>query len=187
MLSRLQQSLIAVVAVVVLGLLWFVGNDKGDVVPVETGAAPSSQPASIPRGIPVTARSTRSASTPSVPPTSCPNTRPMACLPTIATMQARLTTAIAARPHRRRRGQRHPARRRQQRVPGNPHQQPGELVRANLLRRQICGPAGRVCEVEARATMVRRGQKVAVECTGAGQGEGGVPLLNDCLIRGGAN
>jgi tRNA_anti-like len=59
-------------------------------------------------------------------------------------------------------------------------------VRANLLQRQICGPAGRVCEVEARATMVRRGQKVAVECTGAGLADG-TPVLDGCLLRGGAN
>lgn len=63
---------------------------------------------------------------------------------------------------------------------------PDQSVRANLLRRQICGPAGRVCEVEARATMVRRGQKVAVECTGAGITDA-TPVLDGCLLRGGAN
>jgi hypothetical protein len=63
---------------------------------------------------------------------------------------------------------------------------PTRVVRANLLQQQICGPAGRTCEVEARATMVRRGQKVAVECTGGGQADG-TPVLNDCLLRGGAN
>ncbi|MBY4897157.1 OB-fold putative lipoprotein [Cupriavidus sp. AU9028] len=64
--------------------------------------------------------------------------------------------------------------------------EPALPLRANLQPRQICGPAGRVCEVEARATMVRRGQKVAVECSG-GQLAEGKPLLEDCLIRGGAN
>ncbi|WP_454723970.1 MULTISPECIES: OB-fold putative lipoprotein [Cupriavidus] len=63
---------------------------------------------------------------------------------------------------------------------------PAVVVRARLLPQQICGPAGRTCEVEARATMVRRGQKVAVECTGAGQADGS-PLLEGCLVRGGAN
>ncbi|WP_454732422.1 MULTISPECIES: OB-fold putative lipoprotein [Cupriavidus] len=63
---------------------------------------------------------------------------------------------------------------------------PAVAVRARLLPQQICGPAGRTCEVEARATMVRRGQKVAVECTGAGQVDGS-PLLEGCLVRGGAN
>ncbi|MCP3020311.1 OB-fold putative lipoprotein [Cupriavidus basilensis] len=63
---------------------------------------------------------------------------------------------------------------------------PTLVVRAKLLPIQICGPAGRTCEVEARGTMVRRGQKVAVECTGAGQVEGS-PILEDCLVRGGAN
>lgn len=64
--------------------------------------------------------------------------------------------------------------------------EPALPVRANLQPQQICGPAGRVCEVEARATMVRRGQKVAVECTG-GEAPEGRPMLDGCLIRGGAN
>lgn len=63
---------------------------------------------------------------------------------------------------------------------------PTLVVRAKLLPIQICGPAGRTCEVEARGTMVRRGQKVAVECTGAGQVDGS-PVLEGCLVRGGAN
>ncbi|MDW3684707.1 hypothetical protein RA280_23750 [Cupriavidus sp. CV2] len=63
---------------------------------------------------------------------------------------------------------------------------PTLVVRAKLLPIQICGPAGRTCEVEARGTMVRRGQKVAVECTGAGEVEGS-PVLEGCLVRGGAN
>ncbi|ABF10479.1 putative nucleic acid binding protein [Cupriavidus metallidurans] len=188
MLSRLQQSLIAVVAVVVLGLLWFVGNDKGDVVPVETGAAPSSQPASIPRGIPRNG---------TLDPISIDPERPADVLP-----QYQADGLFAD--YRDNAGEADDRYRGKyfivegvasgiRRDDGNNvfleirTSNPGELVRANLLRRQICGPAGRVCEVEARATMVRRGQKVAVECTGAGQGEGGVPLLNDCLIRGGAN
>ncbi|ALD92867.1 hypothetical protein CR3_3680 [Cupriavidus gilardii CR3] len=64
--------------------------------------------------------------------------------------------------------------------------EPGQPVRANLLPQQNCGLARPVCEVEARATMVRRGQKVAVECTGAGMVDA-TPMLDGCLLRGGAN
>lgn len=63
---------------------------------------------------------------------------------------------------------------------------PTRQVRGILQERQICGPAGRECEVEARATMVRRGQKIAVECNGAGV-DNGTPMLVDCMLRGGAN
>lgn len=63
---------------------------------------------------------------------------------------------------------------------------PSQSVRANLLEQQNCGAARPVCEVEARATMVRRGQKVAVECTGAGIVDT-TPVLDGCLLRGGAN
>ncbi|WP_064575435.1 OB-fold protein [Cupriavidus gilardii] len=63
---------------------------------------------------------------------------------------------------------------------------PDQSVRANLLEQQNCGAARPVCDVEARATMVRRGQKVAVECTGAGIVDT-TPLLDGCLLRGGAN
>lgn len=63
---------------------------------------------------------------------------------------------------------------------------PSQSVRANLLERQNCGAARPVCEVEARATMVRRGQNVAVECTGAGMLDT-TPMLEGCLLRGGAN
>lgn len=63
---------------------------------------------------------------------------------------------------------------------------PDQPVRANLREQQNCGAARPVCEVEARATMVRRGQKVAVECTGAGI-VGTTPVLDGCLLRGGAN
>lgn len=63
---------------------------------------------------------------------------------------------------------------------------PNRSVRANLLERQNCGAARPVCEVEARATMVRRGQKVAVECTGGGIVDS-TPVLDGCLLRGGAN
>lgn len=188
MLSRLQQSLIAFVAVVVLGLLWFVGNDKGDVVPVETTVAPSAMPASTPRGVPRNG---------TLDPISIDPNRPADVLPEYQADNLFadyrdnaggaddrylgkyfIVEGVAS-------GIRRDA--------GNNvfleirTSNPGELVRANLLRQQICGPAGRICEVEARATMVRRGQKVAVECNGAGQAEGGTPLLTDCLIRGGAN
>lgn len=63
---------------------------------------------------------------------------------------------------------------------------PNSVVRGLLLQRQICGPGSRLCEAEARATMVRRGQKVALECNGGGLVEGS-PVLTDCLLRGGAN
>jgi len=188
MLSRLQQILITFVAVVVLGLLWFVGNDKSDVVPVETTVAPSAPAAaSVPRGIPRNG---------TLDPISIDPTRPADVLPEYQadTLFADYRDNAGEADDRYRgkyfivEGVASGIRRDASNVFLEIRtSKPGELVRADLLRQQICGPAGRTCEVEARATMVRRGQKVAVECTGAGQGQEGVPLLTDCLIRGGAN
>lgn len=187
MLSRLQQTLIAIVAVVVLGLLWFVGNDKRDVVPVDTVAVPPDQPASVPRGIPRNG----TLDPISIDPNRSADPLPQYQADSLAD-DYRDNTGAADDRYRGKyfivEGVASGIRRDNANVfleirTNNP----GEVVRADLLREQICGPAGRTCEVEARATMVRRGQKVAVECTGAGQGEGGMVLLADCLLRGGAN
>ncbi len=187
MLSRLQQTLIAIVAVVVLCLLWFVGNDKRDVVPVETVTVPGEQPASVPRGIPRNG---------TLDPISIDPDRSADPLPQYQAENLaddyRENSGAADDRYRGKyfivEGVASGIRRDNDSVFLEIRtDNPGEVVRAGLLRQQICGPAGRTCEVEARATMVRRGQKVAVECTGAGQGDGGTPLLADCLIRGGAN
>ncbi|MGO4306171.1 OB-fold putative lipoprotein [Cupriavidus sp. RAF12] len=189
MMSRLQQTLIAIVAVVVIGMLWFVGNDKGEIVPVDTAAAPSEaeQPASVPRGIPRNG---------TLDPISIDPNRSADLLPQYpadALLDDYRDNAGAADDRYRGKyfivegvasGIRRDAAKVFLEIRTN---DPGQVVRADLLQQQICGPAGRTCEVEARATMVRRGQKVAVECTGAGLGEGGTPLLADCLLRGGAN
>lgn len=187
MLSRLQQTLVAVVAVIVLGLLWFVGNDRHDAVPAaDMVATPGDQPASVPRGIPRNG---------TLDPISIDPNRPADPLPQYQADSLvddyRDNTGAADDRYLGKyfivEGVASGTRRTQDSVfleirTNNP----GVVVRANLLRQQICGPAGRTCEVEARATMVRRGQKVAVECTGAGQ-DSGTPVLNHCLIRGGAN
>lgn len=187
MLSRLQQTLIAIVAVVVLVLLWFVGNDKHDAVPVETTAASDAAPASVPRGIPRNG---------TLDPISIDPNRPADPLPQYQADNLvddyRENTGAADDRYRGQyfivEGVASGIRRDNDNVfleirTSNP----GDVVRADLLRQQICGPAGRTCEVEARATMVRRGQKVAVECTGAGRDDSGTPRLSECLIRGGAN
>ena len=186
MLSRLQQTLIAVVAVVVLFLLWFVGNDKQAFAPVDT-AGVSDTPASVPRGIPRNG---------TLDPISIDPNRSADPLPQYQADgladDYRDNSGAADDLYRGKyfivEGVASGIRRDDAKVfleirTNNP----GEVVRAGLLQQQVCGPAGRTCEVEARATMVRRGQKVAVECTGAGLGDGGTPLLADCLIRGGAN
>ncbi len=189
MLSRLQQTLVAVVAVAVLGLLWFVGNDKHDTARLDTGAASDTgdQPASVPRGIP---------SNGTLDPISIDPRRPANPLPQYQAEglvdDYRDNAGVADDRYLGKyfivEGVASGIRRNNASVFLEIRtSRPGEVVRANLLQQQICGPAGRTCEVEARATMVRRGQKVAVECTGAGQGDGGTPLLTDCLIRGGAN
>ena len=191
MLSRTRQTLVAVVAVFILCLLWFVGNEKSDPVPADpaadTVAAASDAPASVPRGIPRNG---------TLDPISIDPNRPANLLPQYpADALAADYRNDATAADERYRGQyfivegvASGIRREQDNVfleirTDNASQ----VVRAALLRQQICGPAGRTCEVEARATMVRRGQKVAVECTGAGQGDGNTPLLADCLLRGGAN
>lgn len=189
MLSRIQQTLVAIVAVVVLGMLWFVGNDKTPTVATNTDAASAApqEPASVPRGIPHDG---------TLDPISIDAARPADRLPEYqadAILSDYRDNAGAADDRYlgqyfivegvasgiRREG-------------GSVFLEirtndPGHVVRGNLLEQQICGPAGRTCEVEARATMVRRGQKIAVECTGAGLTDGDTPLLSGCLLRGGAN
>ncbi|WER46005.1 OB-fold putative lipoprotein [Cupriavidus sp. WKF15] len=190
MLNRTQQILIAVVAVAVLGMLWFAGNDKGQRQNQQAATAEppaDMQAASEVRGVPRNG---------TLDPVSIDPQRPADRLPQYqadAILNDYRDNAGAADDRYRgkyiivegiasgvRRGE------------GDNvfldirTSDPNATVRAQLLRRQICGPAGRECEVEARATMVRRGQKVAVECNGAGLSDG-TPLLSDCLLRGGAN
>lgn len=189
MLSRLRQTLVVIVAVVVLGMLWFVGNDIHDAAYVDAGAVPGAgeQLASVPRGIPRNG---------TLEPISIDASRPANPLPQYQAESLvddyRDNAGVADDRYLGKyfivEGVASGIRRDNASVFLEIRtNRPGEAVRANLLQQQICGPAGRTCEVEARATMVRRGQKVAVECTGAGQGDGGTPLLTDCLIRGGAN
>jgi hypothetical protein len=187
MLSRLQQTLIAIVAVVVLGLLWFVGNDRNDAAQTELPTAAGDAPASVPRGIPRNG---------TLDPISIDPDRPANPLPQYQAESLfddyRDNSGAADDRYRGKyfivegvaSGVRRDGDRVFLEIRAN---NPGDVVRAELLPRQICGPAGRTCEVEARATMVRRGQKVAVECTGAGRNDSGTPLLADCLVRGGAN
>ena len=193
MLNRTQQILIAIVAVAVLGMLWFAGNDRRDDV---GGAAPEAQtdaqaaasavPASDVRGVPRNG---------TLDPVSIDPQRPADRLPQL--QADALLNAYRDNPGQADRdylnqyliveGVASGIRREGEQVFVDIRtNDPAANVRALLLPRQICGPAGRECEVEARATMVRRGQKVAVECNGAGLAEG-VPLLRDCLLRGGAN
>ncbi|MFS8973008.1 OB-fold putative lipoprotein [Cupriavidus necator] len=193
MLNRTQQILIAIVAVAVLGMLWFAGNDRrDDVGGAEPDAAAQAQaeasavPASDVRGVPRDG---------TLDPISIDPERPADRLPQYqaSTMLDDYRDNPKAADERyvgqylivegvasgiRREGD--------QVFVDIRTNDPGVNVRALLLPRQICGPAGRVCEVEARATMVRRGQKVALECNGAGLADG-APLLRDCLLRGGAN
>ncbi|MBB3010228.1 OB-fold putative lipoprotein [Cupriavidus alkaliphilus] len=192
MLNRTQQILIAIVAVAVLGMLWFAGNDRRDDV---GGAAPEAQAgaqsdvqaaASEVRGVPRNG---------TLDPVSIDPQRPADRLPQLqadALLNAyRDNPAQADRSYLNQylivEGVASGIRRDGEQVFVDIRtNDPGANVRALLLPRQICGPAGRECEVEARATMVRRGQKVAVECNGAGLADG-MPLLRDCLLRGGAN
>ncbi|CAJ91247.1 tRNA-anti-like [Cupriavidus necator] len=189
MLNRTQQILVAIVAVAVLGMLWFAGNDRrddvGDAAP-EAQAEASAVPASVVRGIPRDG---------TLDPISIDPERPADRLPQLQADtllndyrdnpkeadtrylgQYLIVEGVASGIRRER----------DQVFVDIRTNDPGVNVRALLLQRQICGPAGRVCEVEARATMVRRGQKVALECNGAGLADG-APLLRDCLLRGGAN
>lgn len=192
MLNRTQQILVAIVAVAVLGMLWFAGNDRRDDVggaepeaQAEASAAVSASASDV-RGVPHDG---------TLEPISIDPERPADRLPQYqaSTMQDDYRANPKAADERyvgqylivegvasgiRREGD--------QVIVDIRTNDPGVNVRALLLPRQICGPAGRVCEVEARATMVRRGQKVALECNGAGLADGS-PLLRDCLLRGGAN
>ncbi|WP_265922633.1 OB-fold putative lipoprotein [Cupriavidus nantongensis] len=196
MLNRTQQILIAIVAVAVLGMLWFAGNDRRDDVggamsdapdaPADAQAAASAVPASEVRGVPRNG---------TLDPVSIDPQRPADRLPQL--QADALLNAYRDNPGKADRdylnqyliveGVASGIRRDGEQVFVDIRtNDPGANVRALLLPRQICGPAGRECEVEARATMVRRGQKVAVECNGAGLADG-MPLLRDCLLRGGAN
>ncbi|MDK3021584.1 OB-fold putative lipoprotein [Cupriavidus taiwanensis] len=193
MLNRTQQILVAIVAVAVLGMLWFAGNDRrddvGGAVPEaqdEAQAAASAVPASEVRGVPRNG---------TLDPVSIDPQRPADRLPQLqadALLNAyRDNPAQADRRYLNQylivEGVASGIRREGEQVFVDIRtNDPGTNVRALLLPRQICGPAGRECEVEARATMVRRGQKVALECNGAGLTDG-MPLLRDCLLRGGAN
>lgn len=191
MLNRTQQILIAIVAVAVLGMLWFAGNDRHDdaaMAPAGAGeqTVASTVPASEVRGVPRNG----TLDPVSIDPERSADRLPQYQASTILDDYRNDPKAADARylghyvivegvaSGVRREGE--------QVFVDIRTSDPAANVRALLLQRQICGPAGRVCEVEARATMVRRGQKVAVECNGAGLADG-VPLLRDCLLRGGAN
>lgn len=193
MMNRTQQILIAIVAVAVLGMLWFAGNDRRDDVggaapdaQAEAQAAASAVPASDVRGVPRNGTLDPVSIDPERPADRLPQLQADALLneyrdnprgaDTRYLGQYLIVEGVAS--GIRREGD--------QVYVDIRTNDPGVNVRALLLQRQICGPAGRVCEVEARATMVRRGQKVAVECNGAGLADGS-PLLRDCLLRGGAN
>lgn len=197
MLNRTQQILIAIVAVAVLGMLWFAGNDRRD----DVGGAVPDAPAEVPPDAQAAASVARASDVRGVPrngtldPVSIDPERPADRLPQL--QADALLDAYRDNPGQADRrylnqyliveGVASGIRREGEQVYVDIRtNDAGTNVRALLLPRQICGPAGRVCEVEARATMVRRGQKVAVECNGAGLADG-VPLLRDCLLRGGAN
>lgn len=196
MLNRTQQILVAIVAVAVLGMLWFAGNDRRDDV---GGAAPEAQAeaqAAASAAGPATASDVRGVPrNGTLDPVSIDPERSADRLPQL--QADTLLNAYRDNPKEadaRYLGQylivegvASGIRREGAQVYVDVRtNDPGVNVRALLLERQICGPAGRVCGVEARATMVRRGQKVALECNGAGLADG-MPLLRDCLLRGGAN
>ncbi|MGO4575401.1 hypothetical protein AB4Z48_05075 [Cupriavidus sp. 2TAF22] len=198
MLNRTQKILIAVVALAVLGMLWLTGNHEQQMLePAAEQAAPAvaaadasaaaAEAASIARGVPRNG---------TLDPISIDPQRSTDILPQYqADKMVDDYQENAGAADGRYRGQYFIV----EGVASGVRRESGDtvfldirsnsptlVVRAKLLPQQICGPAGRVCGVEARATMVRRGQKVAVECTGAGQVEGS-PVLDDCLVRGGAN
>ncbi|MDQ0142863.1 OB-fold putative lipoprotein [Cupriavidus necator] len=192
MLNRTQQILIAIVAVAVLGMLWFAGNDRRD----DVGGAVSEAPAEVPAEAQAAASDVRGVPRDgTLDPVSIDPQRPADRLPQLqadALLNAyRDNAGQADRDYLNQylivEGVASGIRREGEQVFVDIRtNDPGANVRALLLPRQICGPAGRECGVEARATMVRRGQKVAVECNGAGLADG-MPLLRDCLLRGGAN
>ncbi|WP_020204211.1 MULTISPECIES: OB-fold putative lipoprotein [Cupriavidus] len=195
MLNRTQKTLIGVVAVAVLAMLWLTGNHEqqqlepaaADAAADASAAAAATEAASGARGVPRNG---------TLDPISIDPARSTDVLP-----QYQADTLVddyqdnPGAANDRYRGQYFIV----EGVAAGVRRESGDnvfldirsnnpavAVRARLLPQQICGPAGRTCEVEARATMVRRGQKVAVECTGAGQVDGS-PLLEGCLVRGGAN
>jgi len=186
MLTRTQHRLLAVVAVAVLGVLWFVGNDTSRDAMLESLPASAVQAASAVRGLPRNG---------TLDPISIDPARPGDPLPQYQADQIlddyRDNNGAADDRYLGQyfivEGVASGVRREGEEVFVDIRtDDPDVTVRASLLPRQICGPAGRTCEVETRATMVRRGQKVAVECNGAGWADG-VPRLSDCLLRGGAN
>jgi len=191
MLNRTQQILIAIVAVAVLGMLWLAGNDRHDdaaIAPAGSGeqAAASAVPASDARGVPRDGTLDPVSIDPQRPADRLPQYQASAILDDYRN-DSRAADARYLDHYVIVEGVASGVRREGEQVFVDIRtNDPAANVRALLLQRQICGPAGRVCEVEARATMVRRGQKVAVECNGAGLADG-VPLLRDCLLRGGAN
>ncbi|WP_420995145.1 OB-fold putative lipoprotein [Cupriavidus sp. 30B13] len=196
MLNRTQKTLIGVVAVAVLAMLWLTGNHEQQLLEpsaadtaadASAAAAAAAEPASMARGVPRNG---------TLDPISIDPARSTDVLP-----QYQADTLVddyqdnPGAADDRYRGQYFIV----EGVASGVRREGGDnvfldirsnspalVVRARLLPQQICGPAGRTCEVEARATMVRRGQKVAVECTGAGQLDGS-PILEGCLVRGGAN
>jgi hypothetical protein len=190
MLSRTRQILIAIVALAVIAMLWLTGNEQPAQEDLSTSPAVEAQSPPEPgtaRGVPRDG---------TLDPVSIDPKRSMDRLPQVqaATMQADYQ-ADAAGADQRYRGQYLIVEGVASGIRREANDQvfldirtddAGQPVRAALLKEQICGPAGRTCEVEARATMVRRGQKVAVECTGAGMVDG-APRLEGCLVRGGAN
>ncbi|KAF7963148.1 hypothetical protein AWV80_13170 [Cupriavidus sp. UYMU48A] len=189
MLNRTQQILIAIVAVAVLGVLWLAGNDKDrsqEAATADAALAPAPAASDV-RGVPRNGTLDPVSIDPQRPADRLPQYQADALLddyrdnPGAADDRYRgkyiIVEGVASGV---RRGEADNV------FVDIRTNDPNTVVRAQLLRRQICGPAGRVCEVEARATMVRRGQKVAVECNGAGLSDG-TPLLSDCLLRGGAN
>ncbi|MCY1244163.1 TRNA-anti-like protein [compost metagenome] len=192
MLNRTQQILIAIVAVAVLGMLWFAGNDRHEdaAVPADSAApAQASAPlaaASDVRGVPRDGTLDPVSIDPQRPADRLPQYQASAILDDYRN-DSKAADARYLDHYVIVEGVASGVRREGEQVFVDIRtSDPAASVRALLLQRQICGPAGRVCEVEARATMVRRGQKVAVECNGAGLADG-VPLLRDCLLRGGAN
>ncbi|MGT2459434.1 OB-fold putative lipoprotein [Cupriavidus basilensis] len=190
-LNRTQQILIAIVALAVLAMLWLTGNHEEQQVEPAAGpvaqASPASEPNSGARGVPKNG---------TLDPISIDPKRTTDILP-----QYQADTLVddyqedAGAADGRYRGKYFIVEGVASGVRREANDSvfldirsnsPALVVRAKLLPIQICGPAGRTCEVEARGTMVRRGQKVAVECTGAGQVDGS-PVLEGCLVRGGAN
>ena len=194
MLNRYQKILIGGVAVVVLAMLWLTGNHEAPIEPEPTDTeaaapAPSAEAAKpdLTRGVPRNGTLDPISIDPSRPADVLPQYQADTILDDYKENEASaddryrgvyLIVEGVASGIRRAEGSRV--------FLDIRTDDPSQVVRANLLEQQICGPAGRTCPVEARATMVRRGQKVAVECTGGGFADG-TPVLNDCLLRGGAN